>query len=84
MIFLYSSLLKGFYRACYGEPPDLSTNGGGQGLVLVADGCGGLDLCGTALRYVMGSMRTTHTVRIVPWGHGFGALARRPDQCREP
>jgi pimeloyl-ACP methyl ester carboxylesterase len=69
---LYSSLVKTFFRMLYGEPPDLSADLEGQGLVLVADGVGGLDLCGTALRYVMGSLGTPCAVRVVPWGHGLG------------
>ncbi|WP_254053597.1 hypothetical protein [Singulisphaera sp. GP187] len=72
MDMLYSTLVKGAFRSWYGEPPDLSAEHEGQGLVLVADGVGGLDLCGTALRYVMGSLGVKHTVRVVPWGHGFG------------
>src|SRR5262249_18890127 len=54
-VMLYSTLVKRFFRALYGEPPDLSVDRPGWGLVLVADGVGGLDLCGTALRYVMGA-----------------------------
>src|SRR4051812_22570688 len=71
---LYSSLVKRVFRTLYGEPPDLSgdVDGDGRGLVLVADGVGGLDLCGTALRYVMGSLGVPHSVRVVTWGHGFG------------
>lgn len=69
---LYSSLVKVVFRTLYGEPPDLAAERWGRGLVLVADGVGGLDLCGTALRYVMGSLALPHTVRVVPWGHGFG------------
>ncbi|MDR3636834.1 MAG: alpha/beta hydrolase [Isosphaeraceae bacterium] len=63
--------MKSIFRACYGEPPDL-TNGEAQGLVLVADGCGGLDLCAVGLRYVMGALRIPCQVRVVSWGHGFG------------
>jgi pimeloyl-ACP methyl ester carboxylesterase len=69
---LYSSLVKVVFRKLYGEPPDLSADGEGMALVLVADGVGGLDLCGTALRYVMGALRVPHAVRVVSWGHGFG------------
>ena len=65
-------LLKNVFQTIYGEPPDLSAAAEGRGLVLVADGVGGLDLCGTGLRYVMGSLGAPHSVRIVPWGHGFG------------
>lgn len=76
---LYSSLVKTVFRTLYGEPPDLSAEAApghatapGPGLVLVADGVGGLDLCGTALRYVMGAQRLPFVVKIVPWGHGWG------------
>jgi hypothetical protein len=72
VLLLYTTLLKAFYRARFGAPPDLSTGGEGGGLVLVADGCGGLDLCGTGLRYVMGAMELPYLVKVVPWGHGFG------------
>jgi hypothetical protein len=43
-----------------------------RGLVLVADGVGGLNLCATALRYVMGAERLPYAIRVVPWGHGLG------------
>lgn len=43
-----------------------------SGLVMVADGVGGLELCGTALRYVLGSIGSNLAVSVVPWGHGFG------------
>jgi hypothetical protein len=42
------------------------------GLVLVADGIGGFDLCGTALRYVLASEGLFHAFHLVRWGHGFG------------
>lgn len=73
---LYSTLVKRAFRTIYGEPPDLSAEREGQGLVLVADGVGGLDLCGTGLRYVMGSLGVKHAVRVVAWGHGFGRWHR--------
>ncbi|GAC1449330.1 MAG: hypothetical protein NVSMB9_33120 [Isosphaeraceae bacterium] len=69
---VYSQVVKTFFRALYGEPPDLSEGNHGGGLVLVADGIGGLDLCGTALRYVMGAEKLPFVVKVVPWGHGFG------------
>jgi len=72
MEMLYSSLVKGIFRKWYGEPPDLSEAGQQKGLVLVADGVGGLDLCGTSLRYVMGSMAVPLSVRVMKWGHGLG------------
>jgi hypothetical protein len=73
---MYSSLVKAFLRALYGKPPDLPGGRAGRGLVLVADGVGGLDLCGTALRYVMGKHDQPYAVRVVPWGHGFGRWHR--------
>jgi hypothetical protein len=39
---------------------------------MVADGVGGLDLCGTALRHVLGALGSKIAVSIVPWGHGLG------------
>jgi pimeloyl-ACP methyl ester carboxylesterase len=72
MLLLYSTILKAFFRARFGEPPDLSSGRGGQGLVLVADGVGGLDLCGTGLRYVMGALKIPYLVKVVTWGHGLG------------
>jgi hypothetical protein len=69
---VYSTLLKRFFRALYGEPPEISEGREGYGLVLVADGVGGLDLCGMALRHVMGAQKLPYIVKVVPWGHGFG------------
>jgi pimeloyl-ACP methyl ester carboxylesterase len=40
--------------------------------VLVVDGVGGLDLCGTGLRYVLGAERLHYAFHVFPWGHGFG------------
>ncbi len=68
---VYSQFIKTLFRTFYGDPPDLSA-GSDCGLVLVADGVGGLDLCGTGLRYVMGAQKLAYQVKLVPWGHGFG------------
>jgi hypothetical protein len=43
-----------------------------RGLVVVADGVGGLDLCGRALRYVLAAEKLPYSVKIVRWGHGLG------------
>jgi hypothetical protein len=43
-----------------------------RGLVIIADGVGGLDLCGIALRYALGVEKMPHSVEFVPWGHGLG------------
>jgi hypothetical protein len=45
---------------------------GPQGLVLVADGVGGFDLCGAGLAHAMGAEKTPHSILVFPWGHGFG------------
>jgi pimeloyl-ACP methyl ester carboxylesterase len=72
---LYSWLLKTIFRTWYGALPERAGAEGASedcGLVLMADGVGGLDLCGTGLQYVMGSQRVPCVVKVVPWGHGFG------------
>ena len=69
---VYSTLLRAMLRARYGEPSAVPPTGDGAGLVLVADGVGGLDLCGTALRYVAAAEGLPHEVRVNTWGHGFG------------
>ena len=69
---LYTALLKSVFRSLYGEPPEASAAAEGVGLVLVADGVGGLDLCGTGLKYEVARAGLPLAVRIVPWGHGLG------------
>jgi hypothetical protein len=67
---LYSAVLSKVFRAVYGplpEPPAEPT-----GLVLVADGIGGLDLCGTGLQYAAARTGLNHEVRLHGWGHGLG------------
>lgn len=63
-------------RGAAGAPPRFpslaATAEDCSGLVMVADGVGGLELCGTALRYVLGSLGSSLAVSVVPWGHGFG------------
>jgi hypothetical protein len=80
-----SILVEPLYRLLYGRPlddrlpfRDVAAGGDGdapagcRGLVLVADGVGGLDLCGTALRYVLAAEGLPYAVRVLPWGHGLG------------
>jgi len=43
-----------------------------DGLVLVADGIGGFDLCGRALARVVREAGLAYTTWIVRWGHGVG------------
>jgi hypothetical protein len=67
-----------FYRLFFGRPladalpRDDDAIARHDGLVLVADGVGGLDLCGTALRYVLAAAGLRYAFHTVPWGHGFG------------
>jgi Alpha/beta hydrolase of unknown function (DUF900) len=43
-----------------------------RGLILVAGGVGGFDLCGVALRYVLPAEGLNYAIHVLPWGHGFG------------
>jgi hypothetical protein len=68
---LYTAIMKRLFRAVYGEvsAPPLRD---GSGLAIVADGVGGLDLCGTVLRHEAAAHGLVHEVRVWSWGHGFG------------
>ncbi len=73
MAWLTSSVIEPFYRLLYGRLPAAQGEATpARGLVLVADGVGGLDLCGTGLRYMLGMARLPYTVELFPWGHGLG------------
>ncbi|MGO9812286.1 MAG: hypothetical protein ACLP53_16125, partial [Isosphaeraceae bacterium] len=50
---------------------DKSAESRRRGLVLVADGVGGFDLCGTGLRYVLAAEGVNYAIHVFPWGHGF-------------
>lgn len=67
---LYSAMLSKLFRAIYGPLPESVSEG--TGLVIVADGVGGLNLCGIALKYAASKAGLEHEIRIHPWGHGFG------------
>jgi hypothetical protein len=82
MAWFSSILVDPFYRLIFGPPlsgltdpdrpaPDAAL-GRPEGLVIVADGVGGLDLCGTGLRYVAAADRLPYAVELFHWGHGFG------------
>lgn len=73
---LYTAMLRKVYRVACGplsEPPPEGTE---TGLVLVADGVGGFDLCVMGLQYALATAGVRHRVRAVPWGHGFGCWLR--------
>jgi len=68
---IYTRLLSLLFRARYGEPAEVA-EGEASALILVADGVGGLDLCGLGLRHVMGAAEGPCLIRPVLWGHGWG------------
>ena len=68
---IYSKFLSLLFRLRYGEPPEIP-EGAETGLLLVADGCGGIELCELGVRQVMGEHGGLTRVRVVRWGHGFG------------
>jgi hypothetical protein len=82
MSFFASKVVAPVYRLFYGPPLSglAAAHPAGRGgdrpqqeqLAIVADGVGGLDVCGTGLRYVMGAEGLSHAIEIYPWGHGFG------------
>jgi hypothetical protein len=99
MASLTSRLVEPLYRLVSGRPvgrpgPAVADAAGGDapragGLVLVADGVGGLALCGAGLRRAIGAARLPYAVEQVPWGHGFGRwyadltdVAHRDNQAR--
>ena len=69
---IYTTLLKSAFRAVHGPTPDFPPESERSGIILVADGIGGLDLCGTGLIHVAAKSRLPHHVQLVSWGHGFG------------
>ena len=73
---LYSALLRKCFVHMHGPLPAPPPEGEEEGLVVVADGVGGLDLCGTGLLYVMARARPGYVVRLHHWGHGFGRWYR--------
>jgi pimeloyl-ACP methyl ester carboxylesterase len=72
---IYTAFLSALFRRLYGTPAE-GEPGPEAGLVLVADGVGGLDLCGTALQHVMANGGAKAVVRLHRWGHGLGRWHR--------
>jgi len=66
--------IEPLYRVLFGPPlvDGLAAEPGGKSLVLVADGVGGFDVCGTGLRYVLGRVGMPYAIHVFPWGHGLG------------
>lgn len=67
-----TAMLRSMFRTIYGPTPDLPEPSGETGLVLLADGIGGFDLCGMGLRHAAAQAGLTHEVRVINWGHGLG------------
>jgi pimeloyl-ACP methyl ester carboxylesterase len=67
---LYSSMLSKVFRVIYGPLPEGPAEK--IGLILVADGVGGLNLCGTGLSYAAARAGLRHEIRVFDWGHGVG------------
>jgi hypothetical protein len=62
-------LAEPLMNGAVGHDVDLPRQGG---LVLIADGVGGLDFCGLALRSVLRTERIPYVIQLFPWGHGMG------------
>jgi hypothetical protein len=75
-------LLRPVYRVAFGKPVGELTDGSvaigdgesdrQRGLVIIADGVGGLDFCATGLAYALGAEKLPYAIFVVPWGHGIG------------
>jgi hypothetical protein len=61
-----------FARASRSSPASAPAEPRTEALVLVADGIGGFDLCGKALRQAVRASRLPYQTEVVRWGHGMG------------
>ncbi len=68
---LYTTFLTALFRLRYGDPKEAEA-GPNSGLVIVADGVGGMHLCGMGLRYAETKKPSPNRVHLHLWGHGFG------------
>lgn len=68
---IYTKFLSLLFRLRYGRPREIA-EGSETGLLLVADGCGGIELCELGVRQVMGERGGLTRVELVHWSHGFG------------
>jgi len=71
-----TAILKGLFRVLHGPTPAALPASERSGLVLIADGVGGLDLCGTGLVHAAAKAGFPHEIRVICWGHGFGRWHR--------
>lgn len=69
---LYTACLRGLLRMVYGRPPEFEPGSDRpSALVFVADGVGGMNLCGEGLRHVAMRGESPADVRVFTWGHGL-------------
>ena len=61
-----------WYGHGQGQTPHPDNMNGSRGLVVVADGVGGFDLCSAGLAHVMGAAKLPHAILVFSWGHGLG------------
>lgn len=71
VLMLYGMFLKRVFRLIYGPLPEPAPAERTTGLVLVADGIGGFDLCVTGMKYAAAWAGLPHRLEFVDWGHGF-------------
>lgn len=64
-----SIVLRSAFLKAYGPLPERREAAGG-GLVLLADGVGGLHLCALGLQYAAAWEDLPHEIRVLNWGHG--------------
>ena len=64
---IYSKFLGLLFRLRYGRPPEIP-EGAETGLLLVLDGCGGIELCELGVRQVM--RERGGLTRVRPWSAG--------------
>jgi pimeloyl-ACP methyl ester carboxylesterase len=69
---LYTTLLRKLFGMVFGPTPEPPSVSQARGLVLVADGIGGLDLCGVGLQVMAARQGQGLRVLLVEWSHGFG------------
>ena len=69
---ILTTALRGLFRFAFGPTPEPPARSQASALVLVADGIGGLDLCGVSLQVMAGRVARGHRVEVVRWCQGFG------------
>ncbi len=70
---IISTIIRAF-RTLSSHGPSTSENHASNpvGLVILADGIGGLDLCGHGMRRALAAADAKLELRVIRWGHGYG------------